>query len=204
MLEGFQARNHHAELVSPEGSALGDRAQARGIHVHRISSRFSRISATLKISELSKSGRFDIVHANEAHAVTATWLARTHQRVPLVISRRVGYPIRRSALAISRYQAAARILPISHWVADRLAASGIDKEKMTVVYEGVEIPRLPSNEVRRSTPPLGRHRRLPAPRMRRRSVARQGTRLTDSRPGRSSPRISSSPIASSRRWPRPP
>jgi len=149
MLEGFQARSHTAELVSPEGSALGDRAKARGIQVHRISPRFSRISAALKISELSKSGRFDIVHANEAHAVTATCLARTHNRVPLVISRRVGYPIRKSALALSRYRAAARILPVSGWVAQRLAASGIDQEKMTVVYEGVEIPRLPPNEVRR-------------------------------------------------------
>jgi len=80
---------------------------------------------------------------------TATWLARTHNRVPLVISRRVGYPIRKSALALSRYRAAARILPVSGWVAQRLAASGIDQEKMTVVYEGVEIPRLPPNEVRR-------------------------------------------------------
>jgi glycosyltransferase involved in cell wall biosynthesis len=149
MLEGFQARNHRAELVSPEGSALGDRAKARGIQVHRISPYFSRASAALKIFELAKPGRFDIVHANEAHAVTATWLARTHRRVPFVISRRVGYPIRKSALALSRYQAAARILPISGWVAERLAACGINNEKMTVVYEGVEIPRLPPAEVRR-------------------------------------------------------
>ncbi len=149
MLEGFQARSHNAELVSPEGSALGDRANARGIRVHRVSPHLSRISAAFKISELTKPGRFDVVHANEAHAVTATWLARTHERVPLVISRRVGYPIRKSALAISRYQAAARILPISGWVADRLAASGINKDKMTVVYEGVEIPRLPPDDVRR-------------------------------------------------------
>jgi L-malate glycosyltransferase len=149
MLEGFQGRNHQAELVSPKGSALGDRARARGIHVHRISPRFSRVSAALKISELTKPGRFDIVHANEAHAVTAAWLARTHRRVPLVISRRVGYPIRKSALALSRYQAAARILPISGWVAERLAACGISNEKMTVVYEGVEIPRLPPDNVRR-------------------------------------------------------
>jgi glycosyltransferase involved in cell wall biosynthesis len=149
MLEGFRARNHHAELVSPDGSALGDRAQARGIRVHRVSPHLSRISAALKISALIKAGQFDIVHANEAHAVTATWLARTHRRVPLVISRRVGYPIRKSALALSRYQAAARILPISGWVAEGVAASGIDREKMTVVYEGVEIPRLPPNDVRR-------------------------------------------------------
>jgi L-malate glycosyltransferase len=149
MLEGFQARHHQAELVSPEGSALGDRAKARGIQVHRISPYFSRVSAALTIFELTKPGRLDIVHANEAHAVTATWLAGTHRRLPLVISRRVGYPIRKSALALSRYQAATRILPISGWVAEHLAASGINNEKMTVVYEGVEIPRLPPDDVRR-------------------------------------------------------
>lgn len=149
MLEGLNARNCVAELVSPDGSELGQRARARGITIHGVSPLFSRISATLKISELTKTGAFDLVHANEAHAVTSVWLARAHRRVPVVISRRVGYPIRNSSVALSRYQAAARILPISHWVAEKLAASGIENEKMTVVYEGVEIPRLPSPEVRR-------------------------------------------------------
>jgi glycosyltransferase involved in cell wall biosynthesis len=149
MLEGLNARNYVAELVSPRNSELGNRAHARGVTVHSVSQHFSRISAALKISELTETGKFDIVHANEAHAVTAAWLARAHRRVPFVISRRVGYPIRNSSLARSRYEAATRILPISAWVAERLATSGIKSEQMTVVYEGVEIPRLPSVEVRR-------------------------------------------------------
>jgi glycosyltransferase involved in cell wall biosynthesis len=149
MLEGLNARNYAAELVSPENSELGKRARARGVTVHTVSQHLARLSAALKISELTKSGTYDIVHANEAHAVTSAWLAKAHRRVPFVISRRVGYPLRSSSLALSRYQAAARILPISAWVAERLASSGIENEKMTVVYEGVEIPRLPSAEVRR-------------------------------------------------------
>lgn len=148
MLEGLNARNYITELISPKGSALGERAEARGVTVHHVSPPFSRISATLKISELTRTGKFDLVHANEAHAVTSAWLARAHRRVPFVISRRVGYPIRNSKLARSRYEAAARILPISGWVAERLAASGIRKESLTVVYEGVAIPRLPPSEVR--------------------------------------------------------
>lgn len=149
MLEGLNARNYVTELVSPENSELGKRAHARGVTIHSVSRHFARISAAFKISELTRTGRYDIVHANEAHAVTAAWLAKAHRRVPFVISRRVGYPIRNGSLALSRYQAAARILPISGWVAERLAASGIPAEKMTVVYEGVEIPRLRSAEVRR-------------------------------------------------------
>ena len=149
MLEGLNARGYATELISPMGSALGERTEARGVIVHHVSPRFSRISAALKISELTRTGRFDLVHANEAHAVTSAWLARAHRRVPFVISRRVGYPIRDSKLARSRYEAAARILPISGWVADRLVASGLPKENLIVVYEGVAIPRLPSSEVRR-------------------------------------------------------
>jgi len=149
MLEGLNARNYVTELVSPESSELGKRAHARGVTIHSVSRQFTRISTAFKISELTRTGKYDIVHANEAHAVTAAWLAKAHRRVPFVISRRVGYPIRNSSLALSRYQAAARILPISGWVAERLAASGIPAEKMTVVYEGVEIPRLRSAEVRR-------------------------------------------------------
>ena len=149
MLEGLNARNYYAELISPDDSALGQRAEARGVTVHRVSPHFSRISAALKIRELSRSGRFDLIHANEAHAVSAVWLARAHRRMPFVISRRVGFLIKNSKLARRRYEAAARILPISEWVAERLAASGLQKEKFTVVYEGVEIPRLPPPEVRR-------------------------------------------------------
>jgi glycosyltransferase involved in cell wall biosynthesis len=143
MLEGLNSRNHYTELISTQNSQLAQRAQARGVTVHGVSPYFSRISAAAKIFDLSRSGRFDLIHANEAHAVSAVWLARAHRRMPFVISRRVGFFIKNSKLARSRYHAAARILPISQWVAERLATSGLSRENFTIVYEGVEIPRLP-------------------------------------------------------------
>jgi glycosyltransferase involved in cell wall biosynthesis len=159
MLEGFNARHHIAELLTQEGSALGERAAARGITVHVVSRRTTRISAALKIAELlrstssdpevhSEDRNFALVHANEAHGVTSAWLARAHRRVPLVVSRRVGFPIKADNFARARYRAAARIVPISQWVAGILAKSGIPIEQMTVVYEGVEVSRLPSPQIR--------------------------------------------------------
>jgi glycosyltransferase involved in cell wall biosynthesis len=158
MLEGLNARHHVAELVAPEKSALGERAAARGVKVHTVSRRTTRISAALKIAELLKPSRdpevhlddqkFDLVHANEAHGVTSAWLARAHRRVPLVVSRRVGFALKTDNLALARYRATARILPISEWVAGILAKSGIPPEQMTVVYEGVEVSRLPSPQIR--------------------------------------------------------
>ena len=142
ILEGLLAQNHHAELVAAAGSKLGENAANNGIRVHSVSRGLARLPAARKIRELVASEQFDLVHANEAHAVTAAWLARVHNSLPFLISRRVGYPIGKSRLARARYDAAARIIANSQWVAEQAAASGAAREKLTVVYEGTEIPPL--------------------------------------------------------------
>jgi glycosyltransferase involved in cell wall biosynthesis len=147
-LKGLHARGHAAELVAAEGSALGERAEAAGVIVHRVSRGSLRIPAALKIFDLTKTSRFDLVHVNEAHGLTAAWLARAHHRLPLIVSRRVGYPIGKSRIAQARYKAAARIIAISHWVARQLADSGVPRGQMAVVYEGVEIPTPRTAETR--------------------------------------------------------
>jgi glycosyltransferase involved in cell wall biosynthesis len=150
LLQGLHARGHQAELVAAQTSALGERAAASGVPVHLVSRGMLRLPAAWKIRELLRGGRFDLVHANEAHAVTAAWLAGAHRRVPLVISRRVGYPIGKSRLAQARYTAAARIVANSKWVAEQAAASGAPPEKLTVVYEGAEIPPRFTSEQRQA------------------------------------------------------
>jgi glycosyltransferase involved in cell wall biosynthesis len=154
LLKALNARGDCAELVTVKGSALGKRALGKRLRVHFVMPRGARISAALKIRALTKGGAFDVVHANEAHAVTAAWLAGAHRRAAFVISRRVGYPLGKGALALARYKAAARIVAISQWVAERLVESGAPKEKISVVYEGVEIPANP----RPQSPHLARMR----------------------------------------------
>lgn len=140
LLKGLRELGHAPELVAANGSALGERAAAAQIPVHYVSRGFFRLPAARKIRALLQSGEFDLVHANEAHAVSAVWLAGAHKRVPFVISRRVGYPIGKNPLAQARYRAAARIVANSQWVADQAAASGMAREKLAVIYEGAEIP----------------------------------------------------------------
>jgi glycosyltransferase involved in cell wall biosynthesis len=150
LLQGLRTRGHQAELVAAQTSALGERAAASGVPVHFVSRGMLRLPAAWKIRELLRSGHFDLVHANEAHAVTAAWLAGAHRRAPLVISRRVGYPIGKSRLARARYAAAARIVANSKWVAEQAAASGAPSEKLTVVFEGAEIPPRFTSEQRQA------------------------------------------------------
>jgi len=148
ILKGLAARGHEAELVAAKESQLGARAKASGIPVHFVSRGMLRIPAARKIRRLLETGHFEIVHANEAHAVSAAWLAGAHRRAPLVISRRVGYPIGKGRIARARYAAAARIVANSNWVAEQAAASGAPREKLTAVHEGVEIPARASKEQR--------------------------------------------------------
>lgn len=140
ILQGLHKRGHKAELVAAKGSALGERASECGVSVHLVSRGLLRIPAALKIRELVSSGEFDLVHANEAHAVSAVWMGGAHKRIPFLISRRVGYPIGKSRIARARYSAAERIVANSQWVAEQAASSGAPREKITVVYEGAEIP----------------------------------------------------------------
>jgi glycosyltransferase involved in cell wall biosynthesis len=140
ILKGLRVRGHEAELVAAEGSALGERARESGVRVHFVSRGLFRVPAARKIRELIRAGEFDLVHANEAHAVSAVWLAGAHKHVPFLISRRVGYPIGSSRIARARYEAASRIIANSKWVAEQAANSGAPQEKLTVVYEGAEIP----------------------------------------------------------------
>ena len=148
LLKGLRDRGHTAELVAPSAGDLQKRACAAGIPVHAVGHHFLRARAAAEISRLTKTHDYSIVHVNEPHALTAAWLARAHRRAPLLVSRRVGYPISGNWFARLRYDAAARIVAISRWSAERVMRSGISESKLAIVYEGIEIPARPSGERR--------------------------------------------------------
>ena len=148
LLKGLYERGHAAELVTPHGSSLSHRAKKEGIYVHSVSRGAFRLSAAAKIRALLADGRIELVHVNEAHGLTAAWLALPNRNPPLVVSRRVGFPLKRGWLARARYRRADAILANSQWVAEQAEASGAPKEKLRVVYEGVEIPNLPTDAIR--------------------------------------------------------
>jgi glycosyltransferase involved in cell wall biosynthesis len=148
-LRGLRARGHPGELVALGESPLARRAGAEGIPVHVVGRRAARLQAALLLRRLLAGRRFEVLHANEAHALTAAWLAGAHRRVRLVASRRVAYRLKKNPLALARYHSARRILAISEYVANELRASGIPGEQVEVVHDGVEIPQVPSPELRR-------------------------------------------------------
>ena len=140
LLRGLRARGHEAELVALAGGPLERRALAEGFRVYPISPRSARAAAALLLRRLLVTRRFDVVHAHDAHGLTAAWLARAHRRAALVAHRRVVNPLRRSPIALARYRTARRILAISKFVAERVISAGISPGKVAVIYDGVELP----------------------------------------------------------------
>ena len=147
LLRGLRARGHAAELLSVRGAALAQRALAQGIPVHRTAPTFRRANAARLLRQLLRERHVDVVYANEAHALTAAWLARAHRAAPLVAARRVLFPLSRGRLSRARYRAAARILAISQAVRSELLAAGLDPARLEVIPDGVELaPRISPEE----------------------------------------------------------
>jgi len=148
LLKGLYERGHAAELLTARGSPLGRRARRAGIYVHEVSPAMLRLAAARKIRALLSDARFDLLHANEAHALTAAWLAGAHRQLPLLSSRRIGFPLQRNWISRARFRALDRFVANSRDVARSLAESGFPADRIAIVNEGVEIPERVSTEQR--------------------------------------------------------
>lgn len=146
-LRGVRDRGHEVELVAARDSPLAIRAAETGIAVHQVARLGLRAWAAVAIRRLLRR-RFDLVHLNEPHALTAAWLAGAHQKLPLLLSRRIGFPLRKSWVSRARYRAVNRFVANSRNVAQSLMDSGIAAERISIVNEGVEILPLPSADQR--------------------------------------------------------
>lgn len=147
-MRGLRQLGHDAQVLTRSGSLLSERSFADNFAVHTFSGRLPRINAFLSLKQILHQQRFDAVHTHDPHALTAAWLARAHRRSALVFSRRVAYPLTRKPFAFARYRATHRIIAVSQFVADSVAAAGISPGKIAVVYDGVEIPPAIASEQR--------------------------------------------------------
>ena len=149
-LLGLRERELQVELVAACDSPVATRSREAGITVYDVPRLGLRAWAAAKIRGLLAHQSFDLAHLNEPHALTAARLAGAHKELPLLLSRRIGFPLRRGWVARARYAAVERFIANSKNVAQSLIDCGIAPERISIVNEGVEIPALPSPERKNS------------------------------------------------------
>lgn len=147
---GLRERGHGIELLAAQDSPLAERVAKAGIIVHQIPRLGLRAWAAGALRSLITGSRFELVHLNEPHALTSAWLARAHKRLPLLLSRRIGFPLKKNWVSQARYRVLERFIANSKNVAQSLVDSGVAAERISIVNEGVEIPPLPTPEQRSS------------------------------------------------------
>ncbi|MGA2421078.1 MAG: glycosyltransferase family 4 protein [Candidatus Acidiferrum sp.] len=148
LLRGLRAAGHRVELIAARDAPLARRSAAEGIVVTEVSQNTLRFSTARAIRRRMGSVRFDLVHVNEPHALTAAWLAHAHKRAPLLFSRRILFLLKTNWISQARFRAVTRFLPNSKAVAQKLMESGIAPARISMVNEGVEIPVLVTLEKR--------------------------------------------------------
>ena len=78
----------------------------------------------------------DLVHAHDARSHTVAILQSSK---PVVVSRRVAFPVKRSPLSKWKYGRAAKFVAVSKFVEAELRKGGIPATSIAVVYDGVAL-----------------------------------------------------------------
>ena len=123
LVEGLGAEGISSTLLCR--GALLEEARKRGLDARPLG--WWRIAALARQS--------DLLHAHDARSHTMALLAAAGR--PLVVARRVAFPVR----SPWKYRRAARYIAVSRYVEGVLAEGGVARERIEVVYDGV--PELP-------------------------------------------------------------
>jgi hypothetical protein len=125
LLEGLRRENVDCTLLSPRGSPLWDKARAFDLDVRPL--------GILAVHQRARQS--DLIHAHDARTHT---LAAFLGGAPLVVSRRVAFPIR----SRWKYRHASRYAAVSQFVKGVLMEGGVPEDKISVVYDGVPLGEL--------------------------------------------------------------
>ena len=151
------ARRGHGSIVAARhGEPLSARAAEVGLTVVDCSP-ISELDplAAWRLRRAIREQRVDLVHAHTAHAVSVAAFATIGAGVPLIVSRRVDFPLRANAGTRWKYGRASAIIAISHAVARVLVASGIAPDRIVVVPDGVDVTRIVTPASRDTLAALG-------------------------------------------------
>lgn len=144
LMRGLQTLGHRCQIVAPAGTPLARHMAQHGFAVHAVGGRAAWPWRIAAVRRLLRQQAVDVVHCNDAHAVTLGGLSAW--RLPgtvVMAARRVGFPLR----SPGRYRLLCdRLLCVSTYAAQQCAAAGLPGDRLRVVPDGVDPQRVQSGD----------------------------------------------------------
>jgi L-malate glycosyltransferase len=155
LVRALAAREIAQLVVTGQGTRLDRELRASGCPVTGVGWTAAldprALSGLLRILRQHRGAR-PILHAHDPHALTLAAIAAGWHHLPLVVTRRVDFPLQRSTL----WRRADRVVAISQAVRRVLEASGVPAGRIVVVPSGIPLDEPPSERF-----DLRRHLGLP-------------------------------------------
>jgi glycosyltransferase involved in cell wall biosynthesis len=159
LAEGLRARGVDQRVVCPPGAELARECRARGLPLATAPRRLSVDPWFARaVARAAEDAGAAVVHAHDPHALTASALAASlfGLRAPVVVHRRVDFPIGRGRFSRWKYDhpAVRRIVCVSRAIAGIVEPDVRDPARLRVIHDGVDAARFsgvrPDGRLRRA------------------------------------------------------
>jgi glycosyltransferase involved in cell wall biosynthesis len=139
------ATSHRPLVVVPPHAVLAGRSRAEGLETRELRMRgVSLIAAISALRTLIRTQHIALVHAHTSRAHSLAAMACMGTDVPVIVTRRVDFPLKRGVIAEWKYGGAvARHAAVSERVRQVLVAGGVSRERIEVIRDGIDFGRFP-------------------------------------------------------------
>jgi len=104
-----------------------------------------KFAAVVQLAGVCRKAKPQLLHAHDSHSHTIAWLAQQLKLIdtPLVVSRRVDFPIGKNALSLKKYNhpSVKKIICVSKAIQKIVEPKIEKKEKLCVIHDGIDFQR---------------------------------------------------------------
>ncbi len=146
LLEGLPSDQINNVVLTPEDSKLARFCTSKGFSVKFLpQGKFTQLYNPFQLKAICDSNQIDLIHLHDSHAHTLAIYSALLAKlpVPLVLSRRVDFPIQSNPFSYFKYNHAQikAILCVSEAIKGILMAQINNPEKLEVVHSGIDLHR---------------------------------------------------------------
>ncbi len=157
LLEELPSRQVQNAVLCPQKSPLHEYCLKHGIPHETFKPKpFKKWNGLLALKRACQKEKPALLHAHDSHSHSIAWLAHETKviQTPLVISRRVDFPIGGNRLSRKKYNhpSLQKIICVSEAIRKIIAPQIKDPKKICVVHDGMDPARFATDESRPSYP----------------------------------------------------